>query len=466
MVKEINKDIKDLISHIQDYNFAVIGLGETGISIINYLIYKNAKLLKIFDTRKNPPHQEMVKNLSAFQLHFGNLNYKLFDDIDIIVISPGISIFEPVIQKALHNGKLVIGDIELFALETKNWKSKKIGITGSNGKTTVTTLIGYIARALGVNTLVAGNIGEPVLDSYLKIIQNKEQQPSLIVLELSSFQLESTYSLMLDSATVLNISEDHLDRYRDLLEYAYAKSNIFNNCKSQVLNANDVFTLAMKRSKQEQIYFGIENCEFCLKMVDKETYLQIGSKPFLKVKDLQLMGQHNYLNCLASLALLQAAGIKVEDNKVKAALSNFKGIEHRMQKVLEHNEIIFIEDSKGTNVGAVVAGVSGLDMPIHLILGGDGKGQDFAPLRDLVLKKCKSVAIIGQDKKIINKVLQELSIPVQCFNLLQEAVKFSISNAKAGEAVVLSPACASWDMFSNYKERAQVFIDSIYENIK
>ncbi|HMT02508.1 MAG TPA: UDP-N-acetylmuramoyl-L-alanine--D-glutamate ligase, partial [Burkholderiales bacterium] len=271
---------------------------------------------------------------------------------------------------------------------------------------------------------------------------------------------------MLDGATVLNISEDHLDRYRDLLEYAYAKSNIFNNCKSQVLNANDVFTLAMKRSKQEQIYFGIENCEFCLKMVDKETYLQIGSKPFLKVKDLQLMGQHNYLNCLASLALLQAAGIKVEDNKVKAALSNFKGIEHRMQKVLEHNEIIFIEDSKGTNVGAVVAGVSGLDMPIHLILGGDGKGQDFAPLRDLVLKKCKSVAIIGQDKKIINKVLQELSIPVQCFNLLQEAVKFSISNAKAGEAVVLSPACASWDMFSNYKERAQVFIDSIYENIK
>lgn len=466
MVKEIIKDSKDLILNMQEYSFAVIGLGETGVSIINYLNYKNAKLLKIFDTRESPPHQELIKNLSNFQLHFGRLDYKEFVDIDVIVISPGISIYEPVIQRALRNGKIVIGDIELFALEIKNWNSKTIGITGSNGKTTVTTLIGYLARALGINTLVAGNIGEPVLDSYLKIMQNKEQLPNLIVLELSSFQLESTYNLMLDSATVLNISEDHLDRYRDLLEYAYAKANIFNNCKNQVLNYDDIFTLAMRRSKETQLFFGIKNCEFCLKVTNKVTYLEIDSKHFLAVKELQLIGQHNYLNCLASLALLKAAGIEINDKKVKVALANFKGIEHRMQKVLEHNGIVYIEDSKGTNVGAVVAGVTGLDMPIHLILGGDGKGQDFAPLRELILNKCKSVAIIGQDKKNISKVLQGLSVPIKCFDLLQDAVKFCISNAKSGEAVVLSPACASWDMFSNYKHRAQVFIDSIYENIK
>ena len=436
-------------------NFAVIGLGDTGLSIIRYLNYKKANIVRVLDTRETPPNASQI----TLPTSFGALKYSDFSDVDIIVISPGISIYDPVLQQAIRNNKQVIGDIELFALEIKSWKSKVIGITGSNGKTTVTTLTGYLSDYYGLNTLVAGNIGTTVLDSYLQIMASSII-PEVIILELSSFQLETTYNLNLDAGVVLNISEDHLDRYRDLLEYAYAKANIFNNCKVQVLNSDDEFVRAMVRHDKTCKFFG-EKADYSL----NQNQLQVNGIDYIDAKELNLVGRHNYFNVLASLALLDAVGIDVYSPKIKNGLKSFKGLEHRMEKVTTHNGILYIEDSKGTNVGAVVAGVSGLDCPVHLILGGDGKGQDFTPLRALVENKCKSVAIIGQDKLLITKVLDGVNLPIQIFDTLPEAVIFCINNAKSGDAVVLSPACASWDMFDNYKHRAKVFIESIHANI-
>ena len=451
--------------------FAIIGLGDTGISIINYLKYHNANIVRLFDTRENPPHQELITELNI-PLLCGKLDYTQFFDIDVIVISPGVSIYEPALQQAIHNGKLIVGDIELFAIAIESWPSKVIGITGSNGKTTVTSLCGFITEQLGLRTLIAGNIGMPVLTSYLNIIQNGEI-PDVIVLELSSFQLETCYNLHLDSATVLNISEDHLDRYTDLLEYAYVKSHIFNNASVQVLNFNDTIVSSMSRHEIAQLWFGestslISN-KYILKYDEANNgVLHFGFNSFLSSMEINLIGKHNYLNCLASVALLHGAGIDTtldDSRKIAQALRDFNGLEHRMQKVTEHNGITYIEDSKGTNVGAVCAGISGLNMPIHLILGGDGKGQDFSPLRQLVQNKCNSVAIIGQDKQIILQVLTGIDIPIKLCDSLEMAIDACILHAKAGDAIILSPACASWDMFDNYKHRAKVFVDYINAQI-
>lgn len=432
--------------------FVIIGAGETGKSILNYLRYRQAQILRLLDTRETPPLIEGVTVIG------GALNYHQVMDANIIVISPGVSIYEPVLQQALQNGKQVIGDVELFAREINSWSCKVIGVTGSNGKTTVTSLTGFLASECGIKTLVAGNIGLAVLDALLEIEQSGEY-PELIVLELSSFQLETTSSLKLASATALNISEDHLDRYRDLLEYAYVKAHIFSNCQVQVLNQDDPLVMAMRRDGCSQLYFAAADADYSLQNDNFSSQLTINGQHYLDSAQLQLVGQHNYLNALASLALLAGAGY--EPALFRAPLSRFAGLEHRMQKVLEHNGVLYIEDSKGTNVGAVIAGVNGIARPVHLILGGDGKGQDFSPLRQLVLNKCSSVALIGQDADKLGETLQGIA-NVHKFTTLPEAVAACIQLAKAGDAVILSPACASWDMFTNYKQRAQVFIDCVY----
>lgn len=436
--------------------FVVIGAGETGRSIVEFLHYHASFILRVLDTREEPPQ------INGVEVIGGKLCFFDLKDADVIVISPGVSIYEPALQEALLDGKLVIGDIELFALSIAHWNSKIIGITGSNGKTTVTSLTGYLTNALGKKTLIAGNIGTPVLNSWLEI-EESEDYPDVIVLELSSFQLETIRNLKLDSATVLNISEDHLDRYRDLLEYAYIKANIFNNCEYQVLNSSDALVSAMSRHNKSKVTFAEKNAPYCLNNVDGKYWLQVNGENILDTNELQLVGRHNYLNVLASLALL--AGIGISARETLPALVQFAGLEHRMQKVAEHNGVLFIEDSKGTNVGAVIAGVAGIDSPVHLILGGDGKGQDFSPLRQLVIDKCKSVAVIGQDAHLIIDALAGIT-KVTKYNSLQDAVISCIDNSTSGDAVILSPACASWDMFDNYKHRAQVFVDTIHEYIK
>lgn len=431
--------------------FVIIGAGETGRSIFNYLSAKNADILRVLDTRSEPPQWSEIMVIG------GNLDYQNLADADIIVISPGVSIYEPVLQRAITAGKEVIGDVELFAREISDWNTKVIAITGSNGKTTVTSLTGFLGQQAGIKTLIAGNIGLPVLDALREIEINRDY-PELIVLELSSFQLETLKSLKPASATVLNISEDHLDRYRDLLEYAYIKANIFNNCQVQVLNKDDPLVVAMRRDNCQQLCFSAATADYQLS--NRGDKLLVAGAEIFATEDLQLVGSHNYLNVLASLALLNSAGYLLP--QFIPHLAQFAGLEHRMQKVCEHNGILYIEDSKGTNVGAVIAGVGGINRPIHLILGGDGKGQDFSPLRELVLSKCRSVALIGQDAPQLAEVLA--GIPnVHSYVTLESAVAACVNQAKPGDAVILSPACASWDMFKNYKHRAQVFIDAVHE---
>ena len=442
--------------NLQTMSFVVVGAGETGRSIINYLTYHQAKIVHVLDTRIAPPQ------IAGVEVIGGVLMYENLVEADVVVISPGVSIYEPALQQALRSGKQVVGDIELFAQAIQAWSSKVIGITGSNGKTTVTSLTGFLAEECGISTLVAGNIGTQVLDAWI-LIEQQQEYPELIVLELSSFQLETTYSLNYASSTVLNISEDHLDRYRDLLEYAYVKANIFNNCAVQVLNLADPFVMAMLRTNLTQIGFAANSPDYGLIEVENKLWLRVAGENYLPTDELQLVGRHNFMNVLACLALLSGAGYELE--QFKAGLCKFAGLEHRMQKVCEQDGVLFIEDSKGTNVGAVIAGVDGIDRPIHLILGGDGKGQDFSPLRELVLRKCKSVALIGQDAPQLAEVLAGI-LHVERYVTLPEAVSACIDSATAGDAVILSPACASWDMFINYKQRAQVFIDSIYAYYK
>ncbi len=431
--------------------FIVIGLGDTGVSIIKYLRFKKANVIRVLDTRNDPPNQNILNNIP---LICGNLTINNLLGVDYIIISPGVSIYNQALQIAIMHGIEIFGDIELFAREIIPWKSKVIGITGSNGKTTVTSLVGSLANALGVNTLVAGNIGVPVLDSYISINETKKY-PELIVLELSSFQLETVYSLSLDNATVLNISEDHLDRYRDLLEYAYVKSNIFTNAKVQVLNYFDVLVMAMHKTQLPVIKFGDVSSGF---YIDNDM-LYLNHSECIPCDSLKLVGTHNYYNALAGVALLHGAGYDITHSKLKTALMEFNGLSHRMQLVkTTSNGIKFIEDSKGTNVGATVAGVSGLNHMVHLILGGDGKGQDFTGLIDLVKNKCKSVAVIGKDKQLILDALKDIhGVWIKSCETLEQAIDFCYNNALDGEYVVLSPACASWDMFKNYIHRAEVF---------
>lgn len=442
--------------NLQTAQFIVVGAGDTGRSIVNYLNYHRAKIVHVLDTRITPPQIDGVKVIG------GALTYANLVAADVIVISPGVSIYEPALQQALHSGKQVVGDIELFAQAIQAWPSKVIGITGSNGKTTVTSLTGFLAEESGISTLVAGNIGTPVLDAWI-LAEQQQKYPELIVLELSSFQLEVTHSLNYASSTVLNISEDHLDRYRDLLEYAYVKANIFNHSMVQVLNLADQLVMAMLRTNLTQLGFAANSLDYGLIEVENKLWLRVAGENYLPTDELQLVGRHNFMNVLACLALLAGAGYEL--SQFKAGLRRFAGLEHRMQKVCEQDGVLFIEDSKGTNVGAVIAGVDGIDRPIHLILGGDGKGQDFSPLRELVLRKCKSVALIGQDAPQLSEVLADVPNVVR-YSTLPEAVNACIDAAIAGDAVILSPACASWDMFTNYKQRAQVFIDSIYAYYK
>jgi UDP-N-acetylmuramoylalanine--D-glutamate ligase len=438
--------------------FAIIGLGDTGLSIVKYLQYKKANITKIFDTRDNPPNQNLISD--SVELYTGILNYADFSDIDILVISPGISIYDPVIVQAIHNNIYVIGDVELFAQEINNWNTKVVAITGSNGKTTVTTLLGHILTSLGYDTMVAGNIGIPVLESYLQYTNNGIT-PQFIVLELSSFQLETIHQLNLEVATVLNISEDHLDRYNNLLHYAYIKSTIFNNARVQVLNHDDKLVMAMNNKLKPNIKFGLNKlADYYFNLDNQNLYYQ--ETQLLSATQIQLIGVHNYLNILSVFAILDGLKLDIYDDKLTEAICKFSGVEHRMQKIAIRNNITFVEDSKGTNVGATIAGVSGLNAPVNLILGGDGKGQDFQELKPLVMNKCRSVAIIGQDKDKIFAVLKSIpNVEINVCNSLEDAVLFCYNNAIAGDYVVLSPACASWDMFDNYKHRAEVFIDIV-----
>lgn len=440
---------------LKDKKVLVLGLGETGLSSLRWLAAQGARL-SVADTRENPPGLDALKTeLPQVSIHTGAFKAANFADVDLIVASPGVPLAEPEIQAAIQRGVSVVGDVELFA-QYRPASAKVIAITGANGKTTVTTLVGEICKAAGLKTIVAGNIGLPVLEALMM------ETPDVYVLELSSFQLETTSNLQIDAATMLNLSEDHMDRYTSFQDYAIAKARIFYNAKLQVLNRDDAWSMMMARPKLAQVTFGLgddgEN-SFGLRQVDGDTWLCEGDKELINLQDLKVVGLHNAANALAAVALCR--GIGVDYAHIIQTLYNFKGLPHRVEWVANIDDVDYYDDSKGTNVGATCAALTGLAQKVVLIAGGDGKGQDFTPLAAAVADNASAVVLIGRDAKLIEAVLIPTNIPLYQAIDLPEAVNIAKKLAKADEAVLLSPACASFDMFKNYVHRAEVFVAAV-----
>jgi UDP-N-acetylmuramoylalanine--D-glutamate ligase len=384
----------------------------------------------------------------------------LFREADLMVISPGVPRSEPAVQAAAARGVPLAGDVELFARELLERRSaaKVLAVTGSNGKSTVTTLAGAMCRQAGLETTVAGNIGLPVLDA----LEAEERAPDVYVLELSSFQLESTESLAPDAAAMLNLSEDHLDRYRDLDDYAAAKARIFTGDGAQVLNRDDARSRAMAIPGRKVVTFGVDRPprdeDYGLAR-DGEAWLVRGSERLLAARDLPLAGAHNAANVLAAWGLVAAIG--VGDLPAAAAARAFAGLPHRMQRVAEIEGVGFFNDSKGTNVGATVAALAGMDRSVVLIAGGEGKGQDFSPLAAPVCERARAVVLLGRDRRLIAEAIRGCRVPLHLVESIDEAVRTAFEAALPGDAVLLSPACASFDMFRNYEHRGEAFVEAV-----
>jgi UDP-N-acetylmuramoylalanine--D-glutamate ligase len=442
----------------------VLGLGETGLSALRWLEAQGA-ILYAADSRDNPPNLDsLIRSMPHLTVYTGQFKQAVLLDAELIVISPGVPLSDPAVKAAIEQGIPVVGDVELFA-QNRLKNTKVIGITGSNGKTTVTTLVGEICKQAGLKTIVAGNIGLPVLDALLMEI------PDIYVLELSSFQLETTSSLILDAATVLNVTEDHMDRYATFEDYANAKARILARAKTVILNRDDALTLAMNienSATRNAFTFGLNTAptakDFGLTINDGIQFLAAGQRKLCKASELKITGQHNLANALAATALCSAVGI--ENEAIIATLRNFKGLPHRVEWVANIDNVDFYDDSKGTNVGATCAAITGMiknDMPqkVVLIAGGDGKGQDFTPLASAVQSNCRAVVLFGRDAKLIESVLLATDTPIYQALNLPEAVNIAKKIAISGDAILLSPACASFDMFKNYVHRAEVFIDAV-----
>ena len=446
---------------LKDKRVLVLGLGHTGLSALRWLDRQGARL-SVADTRELPPGVEALKaELPAVKLHTGAFTEAAFNDAEVIVISPGVPKAEPLVQASIKRGVPVLGDVELFA-QFKPASAKVIAITGANGKSTVTTLVGEICKEAGLKTVVAGNIGLPVLDTL------NGDVPDIYVLELSSFQLETTSMLNADAATVLNISEDHMDRYTGLEDYAQAKARIFVGHGVQVLNRQDAWSMGMAIQNRPLVTFGLDEADaennYGLKHQADKTFLMRGKQALLDTQLMKIAGLHNAANALAAMALCEAVGIPLP--AMLKALREFKGLPHRVEWVADIANVAFYDDSKGTNVGATYAALQGLVSPnsarkIVLIAGGDGKGQDFSPLREIVKTNARAVVLIGRDAPQIKAALAESGVEILNASSLENAVELAYQVAVKGDAVLLSPACASFDMFRNYVHRAEVFVASV-----
>lgn len=455
--------------NLQGKTVLVLGMGETGLSMVKWLSRQGAQV-RVADSRPEPPNwKEVTQAFPAVQVYKGKFESGIFDGIDMIAISPGVPLADPCVRQAAQRGIPVIGDMVLFtwALQQSNLpKPKVLAITGSNGKTTVTAMTGAMLKKSGWNVQVAGNIGPAILNALMQRI-DADDWPQAWVLETSSFQLETTHNLNADAATVLNLSEDHLDRYASMQDYAAAKARVFLHEKDgegvQILNRNDPGVCAMALSGRKQITFGMDEpptqADFGIVRDGDHLWLMEGDVRLMKTSELVVNGLHNAANALAALALCRALAVPVEP--LLSALREFRGLPHRMEKVAAFNGITFYDDSKSTNVGATVAALSGMKQNVILIAGGDGKGQDFSYLKQPVANNARAVVLIGRDAPIIAAELKGCDVPVHFAVTMEEAMQKSFLLAQAGDAVLLSPACASFDMFRNYIHRAEVFVAAV-----
>lgn len=457
---------------VSDQKRLIIGMGQTGLSCARFLTAKGMSF-DLCDTRESLPNQANIEaefpDSKIFNGIFDSeLSAELLAQYQELIVSPGIAISEPAIVYAQQQGSRVRGDVDLFA----EYVNKPIiAITGSNGKSTVTTLVGEILAAAGHKPAVCGNIGIPVLDVLLH-----DADYNCYVVELSSFQLETTHNLNAEVACVLNLSEDHMDRYDSMMAYHQAKHRIFQGCKSVVINREDILTQPLTSSSMPTRSFGLVMADNLVSAknqyaISYDENLVFEQKNILPVQQLKIKGRHNQLNALAAIALVESlpSGFEVSDEEMQQALVNFSGLAHRCAWVAEHQGINYFNDSKGTNVGSTLAAISGLankeSKNIILIAGGVGKDQDFKPLANACEQSVKSVQLFGRDAHIMGDSLKPTirnSASVSEYELtisetLEQALAHAQEIANDGDVILFSPACASFDQFENYVKRGEFF---------
>lgn len=426
----------------------IVGLGKTGLSCARYL-HERHKRVTVIDSRNAPPEISALQKLAPeIEIRVGGFDVSVLEDAVEVVASPGVSLREPMLQAAMKRDIPIVGDIELFA---RSVNAPVIGITGTNGKSTVTTLVAHMATRAGKRAIAGGNLGRPALDLL------SEPVPDFYVLELSSYQLETTSTLKLAAATVLNVTPDHLDRYDGVRAYAEAKARIFDHADVAVINADDEWVRQMPSQKQSIIDFSLNperKSQYTIRSNDVDVELIRHDVPLIGMSKLKMSGLHNAANALAALALGEAVGL--DRAACLDALRDFAGLPHRSQWVTEVNGVRYIDDSKGTNVGATLAAVAGMSGPLVVIAGGQGKGQDFAPLAPAFKNKVRHVVLIGQDAKQVAGALTNVC-PCEFATSMESAVALASKAAKHGDTVLLSPACASLDMFRDYAHRGDAF---------
>jgi UDP-N-acetylmuramoylalanine--D-glutamate ligase len=479
----------------------VLGLGESGLAMAQWLARCGARV-RVADTRTEPQRLYALRQaVPAAEFVGGEFTPALLDGVDFVAVSPGLAPNRELARLAPAAAERSIplwGEIELFAQalaqlkEERGYQPKVIAVTGTNGKTTVTSLTGLLCRRAGLSTRVAGNISPAALD-VLREVLDAADLPQAWVLELSSFQLHTTFSLQADAATVLNITQDHLDWHGDMAAYAADKARIFGPATVRILNRDDATVMRMAAPGADVVTFGTDEPQEpnSFGLVNERGVLWLatavpGEEPEKKRKKgeaaepvettisrlmpadaLRIRGLHNASNALAALALCRAAGLPLAP--LLHGLREYQGEPHRVELVASIDNVDYYDDSKGTNVGATVAALEGLGksftagQQILLIAGGDGKGQDFAPLASPCSRYCRAVLLIGRDAPAVRAAIEPTGVPVFDLAGLPEAVRRAAGLARAGDVVLLSPACASLDMFTNYAHRAQVFVDSVRE---
>ena len=450
--------------NLHDKHVLVIGLGETGLAMAKWLSRQGA-VVRVADTRLQPPNVDALRAAVVnVELFSGPFIAETFAGIDLIAISPGMPVQTPEIQSAIARGVPVVSEIELFAwgVRQQTPQAKIIAITGSNGKTTTTTLTACLLNAASVPAVACGNISPSALDALMGVqdgVAGYPVSPAVWVLELSSFQLETTHTLDADAATVLNVSEDHLDRYAGMDGYAAAKACVFQGNGTMLLNRDDERCAAWRQEGRKVVSFGLaaplNTGDYGL----DGNWIVRGDKKLIALDALKIVGLHNAANAMAALALCEIVGVAPE--ALLPALGKFTGLAHRVEFVAEVNGVSFYDDSKGTNVGATLAAVQGMGRKVAIILGGEGKDQDFSPLKPALAQHACAVALIGRDAGLIAAAIEGCGVVTQRCASMTEAVRWCAAQAQQGDAVLLSPACASFDMFRNYGHRAEVFIGAV-----
>ncbi len=440
-------------TELQQERTLVVGLGETGASVVRYLVRQGVEVA-VTDSRAEPPRLAALREaLPEVPLFVGGFAADAFARAGRIVVSPGVSLDEPLIREARARGVEIIGDVELFARAAR---APVIAITGSNGKSTVTTLVGRMAQCAGRDVRIGGNLGTPALDLL------GDAEPDLYVLELSSFQLETVSSLRAQAACILNISVDHLDRYASLDDYAAAKAAIYRGCRHAVVNRDDARVLALAGDWRPQDSFGLSlppaEGGFGLDETGDEAWLVQGDRRLLPAAQVRMPGRHNLANALAALALGQAAGLPMP--AMLETLRSFAGLPHRTQWVAEVDGVRWYNDSKATNVGAALAAIQGIPGPLVLIAGGQGKGADFRELAHGMQGRVRAAVLIGEDAPRLAAFLQG-QVPFEQATDMDDAVARARALARPGDAVLLSPACASFDMFDGFAARGEAFMQAV-----